>query len=137
VGHHSGLRVTDNPGSHGLDFLIALERLDHWRRTVEDRDRLAVPAAELRRGFDNDDGLFQRRLQAMAGLPNSWDIASRFFAARSRLIASLGLYSAPVLGLIFLRFAEVRFAAQRVKLEKAGASCDGFRPACRLVAAAS
>ena len=31
-------------------------------------------------------------------------------------------YSAPVLGLIFLRFAEVRFAAQRAKLEKASAS---------------
>jgi type I restriction enzyme M protein len=31
-------------------------------------------------------------------------------------------YSSPVLGLIFLRFAEVRFAAQRAKLEKAGAS---------------
>jgi type I restriction enzyme M protein len=30
--------------------------------------------------------------------------------------------SAPVLGLIFLRFAEVRFAAQRTKLEKASAS---------------
>ncbi len=30
-------------------------------------------------------------------------------------------YSAPVLGPIFLRFAEVRFAAQRAKLEKAGA----------------
>ena len=31
-------------------------------------------------------------------------------------------YSAPVLGLIFLRFAEVRLAAQRAKLEKASAS---------------
>ena len=31
-------------------------------------------------------------------------------------------YSGPILGLIFLRFAEVRFAAQRAKLEKAGAS---------------
>jgi predicted ATPase len=31
-------------------------------------------------------------------------------------------YSSPVLGLIFLRFAEVRFAAQRAKLEKAEAS---------------
>src|SRR5260221_1243011 len=31
-------------------------------------------------------------------------------------------YSAPVLGLIFLRFAEVRFASQRAKLEKASAS---------------
>jgi len=31
-------------------------------------------------------------------------------------------YSGPILGLIFLRFAEVRFAAQRAKLEAAGAS---------------
>ena len=31
-------------------------------------------------------------------------------------------YSGPILGLIFLRFAEVRFAAQRAKLEKASAS---------------
>ncbi len=31
-------------------------------------------------------------------------------------------YSAPVLGLIFLRFAEVRFTAQRAALEKAGTS---------------
>ena len=30
-------------------------------------------------------------------------------------------YSGPILGLIFLRFAEVRFTAQRAKLEKAGA----------------
>jgi hypothetical protein len=30
-------------------------------------------------------------------------------------------YSAPVLGLIFLRFAEVRFAAQRAKMDKAAA----------------
>jgi type I restriction-modification system DNA methylase subunit len=31
-------------------------------------------------------------------------------------------YSGPILALIFLRFAEVRFAAQRAKLEKANAS---------------
>ena len=48
-----------------------------------------------------------------------WDSAEDFYA-------NAGLkpqeYSAPVLGLIFLRFAEVRFAAQRAKLEKAGSS---------------
>lgn len=48
-----------------------------------------------------------------------WDSAEDFYA-------NAGLkpqeYSAPVLGLIFLRFAEVRFAAQRAKLEEAGAS---------------
>ena len=40
-----------------------------------------------------------------------WDAADQFRA-----------YSGPILGLIFLRFAEVRFAAQRTKLEQAGAS---------------
>jgi type I restriction enzyme M protein len=45
---------------------------------------------------------------------------------RDQFRANSGLksqeYSAPVLGLIFLRFAEVRFAAQRAKPEKASAS---------------
>jgi len=44
-----------------------------------------------------------------------WDAADQF-RANSGLKAQE--YSAPVLGLIFLRFAEVRFAAQRAKLEK-------------------
>jgi type I restriction enzyme M protein len=48
-----------------------------------------------------------------------WDAADQF-RANSGLKSQE--YSAPVLGLIFLRFAEVRFAAQRDKLEKAGAS---------------
>src|SRR5450432_363892 len=48
-----------------------------------------------------------------------WDAADQF-RANSGLKAQE--YSAPVLGLIFLRFAEVRFAAQRTKLEKAGGS---------------
>ena len=48
-----------------------------------------------------------------------WDAADQF-RANSGLKAQE--YSAPVLGLIFLRFAEVRFAAQRAKLEKAGGS---------------
>src|SRR3990172_3259021 len=48
-----------------------------------------------------------------------WDSADQF-RANSGLKSQE--YSAPVLGLIFLRFAEVRFAAQRAKLEKAGAS---------------
>jgi len=48
-----------------------------------------------------------------------WDAADQF-QANSGLKAQQ--YSAPVLGLIFLRFAEVRFAAQRAKLEKASAS---------------
>jgi type I restriction enzyme M protein len=50
---------------------------------------------------------------------NLWDAADQF-RANSGLKAQE--YSAPVLGLIFLRFAEVRFAAQRAKLEKANVS---------------
>ena len=53
-------------------------------------------------------------------------LEKRLWAAADQFRANSGLkaqeYSAPVLGLIFLRFAEVRFAAQRAKLEKAGAS---------------
>ena len=48
-----------------------------------------------------------------------WDAADQF-RANSGLKSQE--YSAPVLGLIFLRFAEVRFAAQRAKLEQASAS---------------
>ncbi|MBF0609522.1 MAG: SAM-dependent DNA methyltransferase [Magnetococcales bacterium] len=48
-----------------------------------------------------------------------WDAADQF-RANSGLKAQE--YSSPILGLIFLRFAEVRFAAQRARLEKAGTS---------------
>ena len=48
-----------------------------------------------------------------------WDAADQF-RANSGLKAQE--YSAPVLGLIFLRFAEVRFTTQLARLEKAGAS---------------
>jgi type I restriction enzyme M protein len=48
-----------------------------------------------------------------------WDAADQF-RANSGLKAQE--YSAPVLGLIFLRFAEVRFSAHRAKLENAGGS---------------
>jgi type I restriction enzyme M protein len=48
-----------------------------------------------------------------------WDAADQF-RANSGLKAQE--YSGPILGLIFLRFAEVRFATQRAKLEAAGAS---------------
>ncbi len=48
-----------------------------------------------------------------------WDAADQF-RANSGLKSQE--YSAPVLGLIFLRFAEARFAAQRARLEQAGAS---------------
>ena len=48
-----------------------------------------------------------------------WDAADQF-RANSGLKAQE--YSGPILGLIFLRFAEVRFAAQREKLQKASSS---------------
>jgi type I restriction enzyme M protein len=48
-----------------------------------------------------------------------WDAADQF-RANSGLKAQE--YSGPILGLIFLRFAEVRFLSQRAKLEKAGVS---------------
>ena len=48
-----------------------------------------------------------------------WDAADQF-RANSGLKAQE--YSGPILGLIFLRFAEVRFTIQRRKLEAAGAS---------------
>src|ERR1700690_1501294 len=48
-----------------------------------------------------------------------WDAADQF-RANSGLTAAQ--YSQPVLGLIFLRFAEVRFAAQRAKLDETSAS---------------
>lgn len=50
---------------------------------------------------------------------NLWDAADQF-RANSGLKAQE--YSGPILGLIFLRFVEVRFAAQHAKLSKAGAS---------------
>lgn len=50
---------------------------------------------------------------------NLWAAADQF-RANSGLKAQE--YSSPILGLIFLRFAEVRFAGQREKLERAGAS---------------
>src|SRR5437870_7565104 len=53
-------------------------------------------------------------------------LEKRLWEAADQFRANSGVksqeYSAPVLGLIFLRFAEVRFAAQRAKLEKASAS---------------
>src|SRR5438067_13611129 len=63
--------------------------------------------------------------------PSEKDVATdtlekRLWAAADQLRANSGLtsaqYSQPVLGLIFLRFAEVRLSAQRAKLEKISAS---------------
>ncbi len=53
-------------------------------------------------------------------------LEKRLWAAADQFRANSGLkaaqYSVPVLGLIFLRFAEVRFALRRSQLEKTGAS---------------
>ncbi len=53
-------------------------------------------------------------------------LEDRLWAAADQLRANSGLnaaqYSAPFLGLIFLRFAEVRFAARRAQFEKASAA---------------
>lgn len=63
--------------------------------------------------------------------PTEKDLASstlekRLWDAADQFRANSGLkpqeYSGPILGLIFLRFAEVRYAAQRAKLEQAGGS---------------
>ncbi|PYJ85595.1 MAG: hypothetical protein DME22_08610, partial [Verrucomicrobia bacterium] len=56
---------------------------------------------------DTTNGTLEKRL---------WDAADQF-RANSGLKSQE--YSAPVLGLIFLRFAELRFSAQRTRLEKA------------------
>jgi type I restriction enzyme M protein len=53
-------------------------------------------------------------------------LEKRLWSAANQLWAGAGLkqsdYSEPILGLIFLRFAEVRFSALRTELEKVGAS---------------
>lgn len=59
---------------------------------------------------DNANGTLEKQL---------WDSADQF-RANSGLKAQE--YSGPILGMIFLRFAEVRFAAHRAKLEKTSAS---------------
>lgn len=57
---------------------------------------------------------------------SSASLEKRLWEAADQFRANSGLkaqeYSGPILGLIFLRFADVRFAAQRAKLEKSGAS---------------
>ncbi len=60
------------------------------------------------------------------------ELEKRLWQAADQLHANSGLtsqqYSGPVLGLIFLRFAEVRFAKQRAAIEKkAGGSRGGSR----------
>src|SRR3990172_8694493 len=59
---------------------------------------------------DTDAAALEKRL---------WDAADQF-RANSGLKAQE--YSGPILGLIFLKFAEVRFLVQSAKLEKGGAS---------------
>ena len=68
--------------------------------------------------------------------PSEKDTAStalekRLWDAADQFRANSGLkpqeYSGPLLGLIFLRFAEVRFVLQRGKLDAAGASSSSRR----------
>jgi type I restriction enzyme M protein len=59
---------------------------------------------------DNGDNTLEKRL---------WDAADQF-RANSGLTAAQ--YSQPVLGLIFLRFAEVKFSTQRAKFDKTSSS---------------
>ncbi|MFA7234052.1 MAG: type I restriction-modification system subunit M N-terminal domain-containing protein [Terrimicrobiaceae bacterium] len=54
---------------------------------------------------DADNAVLEKRL---------WDAANQLWAGAGLKQSE---YSEPVLGLIFLRFAEVRFSAQRKKLE--------------------
>jgi len=53
-------------------------------------------------------------------------LEKRLWAAADQFRANSGLkagqYSTPVLGLIFLRFAEARFAQRRAQIERAGTS---------------
>jgi type I restriction enzyme M protein len=57
---------------------------------------------------------------------SSTTLEKRLWEAADHFRANSGLktheYSGPILGLVFLRFAEVRLAVQRAKLEAAGAS---------------
>lgn len=61
--------------------------------------------------------------------PDNAALEKRLWDAANQLWAGAGLkqseYSEPVLGLIFLRFAEVRFSAQRAKLELPSTSGRG------------
>jgi type I restriction enzyme M protein len=65
-------------------------------------------------------------------------LEKRLWAAADQFRANSGLkpqeYSGPILGLIFLRFAEVRFAGQRKKLEQGAAHEPLSRRAHRTVA---
>lgn len=67
---------------------------------------------------DADNAALEKRL---------WDAANQLWAGAGLKQSE---YSEPVLGLIFLRFAEVRFSAQRAKLEKTSPS-KGDRPSLR------
>ncbi|HEY5894489.1 MAG TPA: type I restriction-modification system subunit M N-terminal domain-containing protein [Chthoniobacterales bacterium] len=62
---------------------------------------------------DTDNAALEKRL---------WDAADQF-RANSGLKSQE--YSAPVFGLIFLRFAEVRFAVQHARLEKGVHGLEG------------
>ena len=68
-----------------------------------------------------------KRRASETPMPRRWN---RLWAAADQLHANSGLtsaqYSQPVLGLIFLRFAEVRFQTRLAALEKRDRRPSGF-----------
>ncbi len=83
---------------------ISAPLVNHRAGTAAHMKWIAPPAT------DNNDGALEKRL---------WSAADQL-RANSGLTAQQ--YSAPVLGLIFLRFAEARFDKRRAELEKAAVS---------------
>jgi type I restriction enzyme M protein len=74
-------------------------------------------------GSDNQSGVFgEGQLQDIG------DVEKRLWAAADQLWANTGLkpseFSTPVLGLIFLRYAEKRFSEAQAKLLKSGSQRD-------------
>ena len=63
------------------------------------------------------------------------EFENRLWAAADELRANSDLtaqqYSGPVLGLIFLRYADARFSAAQEELEKAGTKAAGARVSAR------
>ena len=88
-------------------FLLFACMCPDWKLVTEGEGLLhwIAPAEK-----DNESALLEKRL---------WGAADQF-RANSGLKAQE--YSSPILGLIFLRFAEMRFAIQRGKLEKTASS---------------
>ncbi|MEE3236409.1 MAG: type I restriction-modification system subunit M N-terminal domain-containing protein [Pseudomonadota bacterium] len=60
------------------------------------------------------------------------DLEKRLWEAADQLRANSDLtsaeYSSPVLGLVFLRFADIRFAEVHSELEGSGSGQDAYQP---------